>query len=302
MIAKAARLAFVMGIVEHKPVTISKLMSVAKAPHKKAVKTMLVREAQRFLRTGLGLDLVPFVNDAAPLKNKPKKKDYTLETRRDWKRAVLVMRPTEDGRVAATKQNHPTTDMDPTLGRNVTRQEQVRRGVTAVCLGLLSKAPLQRLGLEELMGLLARLDPHVAAAVGPDWQGTVKAWLRDAAAVRTQVEELVKVSGDVERTEVAMLAPGARASWGITGVFDFLLQTAGESAALADRAKWYGDERLAVPEPEDAMAAELDDEDLEEEAAAAADKADSPAAAHGARRASKRSAPASESRPKRSRR
>ncbi|KAA0178194.1 hypothetical protein FNF27_00048 [Cafeteria roenbergensis] len=244
MVASAARLAFFRGTVERKPVPVRELKRLA-GKHGKAIKSMLVREVQRYLRKALGLDFVPAVGLPVPVKGK-RTLDHSLEARRDWKQLIVVSRQALSGRLLDPA-GTAVADVDAKTAAGVSRVERARRGVLMTCLALIAMGPKQTLPEAELYSLLLQVDPDIALSVGPDWEATVKRWLSEAGAakVATVTDELP--SGATETRRIYCLESGARASVGGMAVASFAAQV-GRPGRTPDLARWLGDEALADPE------------------------------------------------------
>lgn len=257
---------FFKAVVDRRFVTLADIRSVARASrYKTPIKRMLVREVQRFLRMGLGLDLIAHVSEPVADKKGRKKPSYDLDERRNWKRMSVAARPTLDGVLAARDASGKATtrDTDAVVSSRASGNENLKRAVCFTALCLVAAAPRQLLPEETLMNHLQAVDSNIEESLGADWKASVKRWVREQDILGATTETVTKHSGERESTVMFSIAGGGRSLIGAPAAMDLMLQITG-SAGVDDKTfkKWLGKERIDV---DSAAAREAEDDDDDED-------------------------------------
>lgn len=275
MVAAAARDAFFTGVVDRKGVSLTAMRRPAmKKKHRKDVRQMLVREVQRFLRRGLGLDLVPYA--LPPVQDRTSKTAvYDLKERREWRKMAVVARHARKGSLPVSSSSSSNggsrrvkeVDGDAVLHQAVSREERARRAVCFAAFCFVVKSPRQRLTDEELVSKLLSVDPAMEETFGGDWIALVRRWLRDQGLLTAETETTTLDSGERKTSTVWRIAGGARALVGAPAAFDMMLQSIGQDHVDETRLEqWYRAERLAFDDAEgDDDDADDDDQDDQED-------------------------------------
>jgi hypothetical protein len=262
---------FFKSVVDRRFVTSAEIKSVAKLSRYKApIKRVLVSEVQRFLRQGLGLDLVMHTSEPVVMK-KGQRPSFDLADRRNFKRMSVSARPTMDGSIASVQGtgSRIVHDTDVALARRASGGEQVKRAVCFAALCFVAQAPRQRLPEQDLMQRLEELDTAIEANLGTDWWASVKRWVREQDILVATHEKVTHHTGEQEMIVAYTIAGGGRSLIGMPAAIDMMLQVTGTARADDQTLRtWLGSERISIDRAEARHAD--DDEDAAEEVAASA--------------------------------